>query len=461
MQNTIKKSSDIGFIRTMSNIVTRLNLGRHLYARNSGTRDYYKVFGYKDILTYEDLLAKYVRQGISTRIVDAPAQALWNDPPIIESNNEEWNKIWNDLLVQHNLWEIMLRLDKLCGLGRYACLFIGVNNSGKLDKAVPNKISNNTLRKALYFQVYSQNTAEIDTLFNDSSEANYLKPASYTIYPFKNDNASDIKIPTISQSSFKVHSDRVLHVAEGTLENDLFGFPRLEKVFNDLDDMLKVSGGTAETYWLTSNRGMQVDVDKEMDLSPEDAQNLTDELDEYQNQLRRYIRTRGIKINNLGSDIPEPKQTFEMLISLISGSTGIPRRLLIGSEAGQLASEQDRANWAERKDGRRKEFGEPRIIFPFIKKLTQLQVLPSPDNLRITITWPDAFKLSPLELAQKSAQHARSATNFARTFETMAKLKTEGQMKDGDELVTISEAREMMELDIKPPQIDDPKDLNT
>jgi hypothetical protein len=335
------------------------------------------------------------------------------------------------------------------------------------------------LREVLYLQAYSQESAQIQRISSDASSPQYMLPEMYTISPFK--QAADLIVGNVSlpSTSFEAHYSRILHLAENTLENEVFGSPRLERVYNDLDDLLKVSGGTAENYWLTANRGMQVDIDKDMELDAEDAKNLSDELDEYVHQLRRVLRTRGVKINNLGSDVPNPEQTFNMLIALLAGATGIPRRILIGAEAGQLASEQDRANWAERVELRRTELGEPKVIYPLIGRLTSLGVLPSSDSLKITVTWPDAYRLSPLEIAQKSAQHARSATNFARAIDTLVKLKQgtagspdqvddEGNVipgqpsQEGEDytgIISVPWMQQMLGQTATKPQLDDTEDL--
>lgn len=427
---------DLGIMRVMSDLVSRMTLGRGLGQSFGGKRDYYKVFGYQETLTSRDLQQRYARQGIASRIVDAPAQALWDNPPIVSSNDEAWNQAWNRLVTKHALWEVILRLDKLAGLGRYSCMLIGVNDAMPTKNAGKPSTKAGNLREVLYLQVYSQESAQIKQISADANSPQYMLPEMYTISPFK--QAADVIAGNVAlpATSFEAHFTRILHLAENTLENEVFGSPRLERVYNDLDDLLKVSGGTSENYWLTANRGMQVDIDKDMELDAEDAKNLSDELDEYVHQLRRVLRTRGVKINNLGSDVPNPEQTFNMLIALLAGATGIPRRILIGAEAGQLASEQDRANWAERVELRRAELGEPKVIFPLIGKLTALGVLPSNDSLQITVTWPDAYRLSPLEIAQKSAQHARSATNFARAVDVLVKLK---QGKPGTEDITDAE----------------------
>ena len=139
---------------------------------------------------------------------------------------------------------------------------------------------------------------------------------------------------------------------------------------------------------------MHIDVDKEMSMDPADEAALSDEIEEYQHQLRRFIRTRGVKINNLGSDVGDPTGVFGMQMSLLSGATQIPQRILLGSEAGQLASEQDRANWAERIDERQLSFAGPKVLKPLVILLQSAGVLPEDPTLEWD--WPGAFKLSPL-----------------------------------------------------------------
>jgi len=189
---------------------------------------------------------------------------------------------------------------------------------------------------------------------------------------------------------------------------------------------------------------MQVDVDKEMELLEADAQALEEEIEEYIHNLRRVIRTKGVTVNSLGSDVADPRGTFSVLTSLLSGATGIPQRILFGSEAGQLASEQDRANWAARIEERRVLFAEPMILNPFVKMMVAATVLPAPTSL--VWKWPDAFKMSPLERAQAAAQKARTLANTAKALEAT------------DPVITKEEARSMIGLDEVNPIFDEPSD---
>lgn len=423
----------------MSSLMQRLSFGKLLGKMFNGSRDLYKVFGYSQFVTYEQAIGKYRRQDIASRIIDAPANALWSNPPKIKSSDEDWNAVWKELTQTKNLWNTISRADKMAGMGDFSVLLIGFDDGGtSLDR----QVSALPGRKVLYLQPYSFAATDIKSLVQNTSSARYLKPETYTIKPALDPstraNPQAITSALKSIKPINVHYSRVLHIAEHYMQDEVFGNPRLERVWNLLDDVLKVAGGTAETFWLAGNRGMQVDVDKEMELTPDDERDLNSEIEEYVHQLRRVIRTRGVKINNLGSDVPDPRNAFDMLLSLISGATGIPKRILLGSEMGQLASGQDRNNWAERIEERRKDFAEPVVIYPLIQMLTSAGVLPEAD---VTIEWPDAFKLTPLERAQTSAQTARSAANLSKAIDT------------NPELVKLEEARTILELDQTPETI--------
>lgn len=375
-----------------------------------GARDLYAVYGYSRVLVYEDYLAKYRRQDIAARLVEAEPTALWSNPPTLQAD-EALQTAWNDLVSNLNLYPTLDRLDRLIGLGRYAILVVGFDGGGDLESPLPNRPG----QKVLYLQPYSEKAAIIDTYQDNTSNPRFGMPEMYEINPGKSDQATTgISKALLQPPTFKVHHSRVLHISEGGLENVVFGVPRLEKVYNLLEDLMKVVGGSAETFWLTSNRGLQIDVDKDMDLKAGDLESLSDEIDEYEHNLRRIIRTRGVKINNIGSDVPDPRGHFDILIALLSAATGIPKRILLGTEAGQLSSEQDRANWAVRIENRRTLFGEPVMLNPLIRMLVASGAVESPDEL--TWLWPEAFRMSPLERAQAGAQKARTLANVAKAL---------------------------------------------
>lgn len=419
---------DIGFMSTLGR---RLQLALRAGLQFGGARDLYKVYGYKSALRFDDFLAKYTRQDIARRIVDAFPDSTWGDGLSLMSDNAEFISAWENLEPKTTLFPALHKADRLCGLGRFSVILFGLDDEQTLDKPV--RITPGKPPKLLYIQPYSERAVSVQKFNEDTQSDRYGLPEFYKIQPGQEaSNAVDSR-PYPSRVSITVHHSRIAHIAEGSFEDSLFGLPRLEPIYNLLDDLLKVSGGSAETFWLTSNRGLHADIDKNMDLDEKDAKDLSDEIDEYQHQLRRVIRTRGVKIESLGSDVPDPTGTFSLILSLISASTGIPQKILTGSETGSLASAQDRANWADRIDHRRSTFASPVVLFPLIDKFVSFGLLPvRPKDL--LVKWPDAFKLSPLERAQTSAQMARSAVNTTRAL-------TEAKKNEIDPIVNADEAR--------------------
>ena len=420
-----------------SELLQRAQLAMRAGFQFGTKRDLYAVFGYKTKLEYLDFLARYYRQDIARRIVNAPIKAVWRNPPKIKAD-ETFVKEWEALVKEHNLWLSFERLECLASLGQFSILLIGYDDGLPLDAPA----TGGNRRKVIYTQPYSEASVEITAFEGDATNPRFGLPQMYRIKttdPGSTAITSGVGGLTSVRSELldlQVHHSRVLHVARIELEDNVLGVPELTSIFNLLDDLMKVVGGSAETFWLTGNRGMQADIDKEMDITPSDEDALADEIEEFQHQLRRVIRTRGVKLTPLGSDTPDPRGSFEIIIKLISAATGIPQRILMGAEAGQLASEQDRANWATVIEERRASGAEPMILTPFIKKSIEVGVLPDPGDFEFE--WPSAFRMSPLEDAQRMAQQARSLVNMSK------------QAQANFPLITREEGRAILGLPPKP-----------
>lgn len=388
-----------------------------------GRRDLYELFGYRRQLGQSDFAARYLRQEIAKRILDAPVLATWADPPDLSADNMEFIDAWKLLLEGDEesnqepvpVFQSIIRLDKLAGLGAYAVMVFGFDDGRPLSAPV----IPNPSRKLLYLQPYAELAVKVDSYERDSSSPRFGKPLLYTITPGR--FTPEIRVGSFTSAyasgdrkPFNVHHSRILHVAEGLLEDSVFGRSRFEALTNSFDDLLKVSGGSAEMFWILANRGMQVDIDKEMELDPDAAAELSKEIEEYHNDLRRVIRTRGVAVKELGSHNIDPKSPFDVQINLLAAGTGMPKMIMLGNTSGVTSSQQDRASWAERIMERATEYAEPVVLKPFIYALVNAGVLPRP--IKLVINWQEAFKLSPLERSQTSAQMARSAANLTKVI---------------------------------------------
>ncbi len=425
----------------LSALIQRANLASRLGQQFGGKRDIYNALGYKKDLTYDDYYNCYDRQDIAGRVVDMPASATWRNVPKIKEDDDEekdtaFEEAWKGLSKRLKVWHYMERADRLAGIGRYAVLVIGVRGSGTLS----DPLEKSSLKKPediIYLSPFSERSAEIATWETDPGSPRFGRPLTYKI-DFAGDLKGSVRFTAGQQI---VHHTRVIHVADGLLEDEVFGRPRLRRVINLFYDMAKVAGGSAEMFWQGAFRGLHADLRDEHELGPDDEKNMTTEIDEYIHGLRRYIRTQGIDLKTLGGETPDPRGVFEVLISLISGATGIPKRILIGSERGELSSSQDETNFNSYIHERQIHFAEPMVLRPFIDKLIEFGALPEPKE-PYKVEWPNLFELDDKDKAEIADKKAATIQKYASTI-------------TAEEVVPIPEFREkILGLDREPSEED-------
>ena len=390
------------FRAATSMLQSRANLAARAGITFKGQRNLYEYLGYKRILDYPDFYARYKRGGIASRIVDAYPQATWRQQPILldpeaqlHDERGEFVKSFDVMATRLNLYHYFERADKLAGIGQYSVVMIGVKGSGALNTPLP-RIS--SFDDVIYITPYGQENAEVKDYEDNPSNERFGLPTVYGV--------------TLSENKPKqpVHYSRLLHISEGLLEDEIYGRPRMEPVWNYLDDLDKIIGGSSEAVWRTVDRGIQFDIDKDADLSPTDEDDFEDEIEEYIHNFKRYIKTRGVTATPLGAEVASIKDNFDASVSLIGGTLGIPTRILLGSERGQLASSSDERNFSSRVKERQRSYAEPTMIRAFTNRLKSVGV-PIEDY---KVNWPDVSTLTDKEksdVAARIAQAIRSVSS--------------------------------------------------
>jgi len=395
-------------LQVLSAIVGRAALAARMGTQFNGERDLYEVLGYEREIHAEQYFEKYHRQDIAGKIVDLPAQDTWRRPPIIEDGEEDTSMAdvkspflqgIKFLVEKRRLWHFLQRADRLAGISRYGVLLIGTSGTDSLSKPLEGGLSD--AADVIYLSPFTESSAAVQSLVTDPGNPRYRLPEMYSIRMGEG-------FPTET-----VHWSRVIHIAEDLEEDEIYGRPRLERVYNRLDDLMKIVGGGSEANWLNVNRGLHADVRDDFDLDPSQEAALSDEIAEYVHGLRRVIRTRGVDIEPLGTDVVDPSGIFGSVISLISAASDIPQRILLGSERGELASSQDMATWAGAIASRQTQHAEPAILRPFIDRLIQAGALPAPSAGKYEVEWPSLFEMSDMDRATLADKVASAVAKIA------------------------------------------------
>lgn len=400
----------VGKLRILSDIADRASLATTAGLTFGGSRDLYSALGYKRDLRPADYRDRYRRNGLAATVVEAAPKATWRggvalvedeDPDVLTSFEEAWTALEARL----NIWAVLARLDVLAGLGRYAVLLVGL--PGDLSAERPASVS---LDEVAYLTPIGEEDATIQKVEEDSASPNFGLPLAYSVRRLGGKRASKM-----------VHASRVIHVADGLLDDRVYGQPRLERVWNWLDDLEKVTGGGAEAFWKRADRGIHVKFDPEKEVDPAEVEKIKASVEEYIHGFRRTIGTVGAELDMLGSDVANFNNQVDALLTLIAGSTGVPKRILVGSERGELASTQDRTNWDERVSDRRVQFAEPEVVRPLVDMLVGMGALPEPEHY--DVAWPEIESLDEAQKAEVASKWAALNAAAGETVVTGAEIR--------------------------------------
>lgn len=424
------------------NLLKRYQVARYAGMSFGGDRDYYETLGYDRDPDPEEYLAKYLRNGIARNIVNAPAATSWRvRPHVVDDADEgdetdaetEFEQGVKSLFEDYRLLHYLKRWDKALGLGEYGLLFLGTREpvdederqpdldtaleSGSLDPIQTDTTGEGDDGGLAYLATFTQNRVEDIDMVDDPRDPRYGLPEYYDL-EFVSDGI---------ERTERVHYTRVLHAAEGLLENEVFGRPRLQAVLNRLEDLEKVVGGSAEMFWRGAKRTLHLNYTG--DGSPQDAEDLREQAEQYAHDMRDVLKTSNVEAQDLGGDAPDPSGNVEQLLKLIAGGTEprIPVRMLVGSERGELASTQDRAEWLSRITERQEQFCEPMLLRPLLDRLVEIGVLPEPRGGGYAVEWPDLFELTELERAELRSKQAQALKNAgsqsSRAIATPAEIR--------------------------------------
>lgn len=381
---------DADYLKTL---MSRLSLAQSLGQMHDGKRDIYNSCGWPTDITFKQYMNRYKRQGIAKRIINAPVGAAWRGKPVIEESDtpgketlfeQDLERLVNDL----RLYYYCSRVDRLACIGEYAVLFLGLSGNTDLKQEVKKSKNNNIL----YFSAYSQEHATIHSYDEDPTSVRFGLPLIYSV-----DFGRGGSTRRVSVGKREVHWSRIIHVADEILEGEIFGTPKLEPIWNNLLSLEMVTGGSAEMFWQGAFPGFGFRAQQDAEFGTEEREQMVEEIENYFHGLQRHLRLRGVDIDQLAPQVSDPSNHIDVQITQISAATGIPKRILTGSERGELASSNDQENWQDRVDERRRDFLEPSILRPVLDRLIDLDAIAVPVS-GYEIVWPDLNSMSDADL---------------------------------------------------------------
>lgn len=359
----------------------------------------------------------FARGDVASRIVSLLPEETWKEPPVVYETEDDtetpFEKTWESLLSQMPLYSYLQRADILSGVGQYGVLLLGISDGKPLSEPVDtiNEMGqpvglgtgDEPRYQLLYLRPLEEYYARIDTYETDINNPRFGLPLYYTL-TFLDNN---------TQITQRAHWSRVLHLADNRTNSDVFGLPRMKVVFNRLLDLRKIAGGSGEMFWKGGFPGLSLESQPTDDEFELDVDATKEQIESYMNGLQRYIATMGMTAKSLSVQVADPIPHMELQLRLIATAIGVPWRVLAGSEAAQLASEQDSQNWNGRVARRRESYVSPFVLRPFVDRLIAMSILPEPVDGYL-VAWPGVNTPSPEQLATVSEKKTNAIAKYVQ-----------------------------------------------
>lgn len=370
----------------------------------------------------------YDRDDVACRANDIYPDESWAvDPDVYEDPDEntetEFEKAWKELCEDHNILQVLYRIDKLAGVGQYGVLLIGTDGEdGDLEKPInepellagAKKSTATKRRNLLYVRPFDEYLSFILEYETNINSPRYGYPNFYNLV-FVDMTIDAMGTSVAVRQNRRVHWSRIVHIADNLQSSMFLGKPRLQSCFNRLLDLRKIKGSSAEMFWKGGFPGISFEINPEFAAdNPEyDEAALKEEIEKYASGLQRYLRTMGVSAKSLAPAISDPDKHVMVQLTAIASHIGVPLRVFMGSEEGRLASTQDKLTWNQRLKRRLKMFVEPNILRNFINRLIAIGVLPKPKQL--IIEWSDLNTLTDEDKANLSLKWTQALSQYVST----------------------------------------------
>lgn len=408
---------------------------RMLYAGMNGNTKRTKLwdeFGYPEQLTFDNFHRQYRRGSTGFAAVHKLLDSCWTDNPTIidgdeyreSTNTTAWEKAVTKLMKKH--WAKIKDADRRNMVGRYSALLIQVRDnrdwSEPVDIAVVKRLGSKALVKlipAWEAQITPGNT-DVDT----HSET-YGQPVSYH---FNEQPVGDDKT-TGSPRAVQVHPDRIILLCEGSEdENILSGIPLLEAGYNDLLDIEKTKGGSAEGFLKNASRQLGISFDAATDMATiskmaKEAgyKDLGEAMNDKMMKLNRgtdsALVTQSGTTSVLSVAAADPTPSWTVSANQFCATIQCPFNILFGKQTGNLASEEDKTAWATRCNGRRWGFMTD-LVTRVIERFWAIGIIDPPSTGEVSLTWSDLLAPSEKEKLANMDKMADVAVKTQQAYGT-------------------------------------------
>lgn len=411
--------------------------------------DWYSTFGWPKRGNNADwdadnYYALYLRNAYAYAVVAQKPKTTWKHAPEVRDRADqeedaqrdptEFERAITKLDREHDLWHYCHRVDRMAGIGRHGLLVIDyADTDGPEDFEEPfTGVANASgLDMVNGYRVYPEPMIE-DIEWGGPGSDRWGEPVEYQI-----DLGDDADAGTQDEeeTTLTVHHSRVVDVPARVLDDDeTRARPRQEPVLNNILDIEKALGSTAELSYRAADYGINVNLDPtKVDTGDDAMETVKEDLQDWYHGLQPFFRTTGADVNRLGGEVKDPTGIVDNNVRAIATQTGIPQRVLEGASLGELASaEKDDEQYLGMIAERQQQYAGPYIARAIIQHHLDDNVLPDFEGNWFDLVWPDLSEMSEREAAEVMATRSSVVKNLQTAVPGLNGERAEAFVESGE-----------------------------
>ncbi len=389
-------------------------------------------FGYPDTVSFDMLYRAYRRNSAAYAGIHKTLDSCWVDKPVIidgpvadKSKKEtEWEKTVTKLLKKH--WAKIKDADRRNMVGHYSAIILQIKDnrpwSEPVDFSLVAKLGEVALVKLIpaWESQIKPGSYDIDTLSDT-----YGQPINYTFneQPVGDDGTYG------NVRSVTVHPSRVIILAEGSEdENMLSGIPLNEAGYNDLLDIEKAKGGSAEGFLKNASRQLGIHFDGQTDMKTiadqakeagykDLGEAMNDKISKLNRGTDSALVTQSGTTSVLSVAAADPTPTWTVSANSYASTIRCPFNILFGKQTGNLASTEDKKAWAATCNERRNSWLSW-VLTVTIQRWCDIGMISQPVNGEITVDWSDLLAPGDSEKLDNMGKMADIAQKTQQAFGT-------------------------------------------
>ncbi|WP_299996853.1 phage portal protein [uncultured Cedecea sp.] len=446
-------SNEVQFL--VNALAEQIGRQRMLYAGRNGNVKRTKLwdeFGYPDIITFDMLYRAYRRNSAAFSGVHKTLDDCWIDLPIIidgpksteATETTKWEADVTKLIKPH--WSRIKDADRRNLVGRYSAILLQIKDGRTWDQPV-DTAAVKMLGHAALVKLIPAWESQIKPTNHDTDTLSdtYGMP---TAYEFNEQPVGDDGTYGIVRSVV-VHPDRVIILAEGSEDdNALAGVPLNEAGYNDLLDIEKTKGGSAEGFLKNASRQLGISFDSATDMNQiaEQAKRagyndigeaMNDKIGKLNRGTDAALVTQSGTTSVLSVAPADPTPSWTVSANSYAATIMCPFNILFGKQTGNLASEEDKKAWAIRRNSRRNGW-QSKLVTDVITRFWKVGFISPPLSGEVSVTWSDLLAPGDAEKLSNMDKMADIAVKTQQAYGTPAvdanEVRAAGELEPLEEI---------------------------